>query len=127
MKGSGKFSVLIIALMASAIIIFSCGKPEEKKPDYVLSQEEMVKVLAEVYIGEQKIDRLSLHPDSARIVFGTLEKKIFENLNVPDSVFRASVDYYMDHPREMEMIYGVLIDSLQLREQRVPPPPAQVQ
>ena len=80
----------------------------------------MVEALAEVYIAEQKVNGLSLNPDSASLVFGSMEKKVFQNLNLSDSVFRASIDYYMDHPKEMEMIYAVLIDSLQLREQRVP-------
>lgn len=79
----------------------------------------MVEALAEVYIAEQKVQRLTLNVDTASLIFGSMEKKVFENLNVPDSVFRASFDYYMDHPKEMEMIYAVLIDSLQLREQRV--------
>jgi len=35
-------------------------------------------------------------------------------------VFRKSMDYYMDHPMEMELIYTSLVDSLNLREQRVP-------
>jgi hypothetical protein len=125
-KGSIKFDGWFFALVMSFASFMSCGTPEVKRPEYILSQEEMVKALAEVYIAEQKVNRLSLSGDSGTVVFGTMEKKVFENLNVPDSVFRASFDYYMDHPKEMEMIYAVLIDSLQLREQRVPAPaPAQ--
>ena len=120
MKGSIKFIVSSFLLVATFAAITSCSKPEVKRPDYILSQEEMVKALSEVYIAEQKVSRLSLNTDSAMQLFGPLEKKVFENLNIPDSVFRASFDYYMDHPKEMEMIYAVLIDSLQLREQRVP-------
>jgi Domain of unknown function (DUF4296) len=119
-KGSIKISTSIFAVIFGFMAVVSCQKPEEKKPDYVLSHEEMVKALAEVYINEQKISRLSVNSDSASLIFGSMERKIFENLNIPDSVFRASVDYYMDHPIEMEKIYAVLIDSLQLREQRVP-------
>jgi hypothetical protein len=119
-KGSIKISAAFFTIIFGLLAVISCQKPEEKKPDYVLSQDEMVRVLAEVYIHEQKVVRLSLNADSASLIFGSMEKKIFKNLNVPDSVFRASVDYYMDHPLEMEKIYAVLIDSLQLREQRVP-------
>jgi hypothetical protein len=118
-KGFIKFNILFFAIVAGAFALNSCSKEEEKKPDYILSQEQMVEALAEVYIAEQKVQRLSLGADTAALIFGTMEKKIFENLNVPDSVFRASFDYYMDHPKEMESIYAVLVDSLQLREQRV--------
>lgn len=120
MKGLITFANRFFSLILGFSIVISCGKPETKKPEYILSHAQMVEALAEVYVAEQKINKLSLSADSAFLVFGTLEKKIFQNLNVPDSVFRASVDYYMDHPKEMETIYAVLIDSLQLREQRVP-------
>jgi Domain of unknown function (DUF4296) len=119
-KGLITFGSRFFALIFGFSMLVCCGKPESKKPDYILSQEQMVEALTEVYIAEQKITRLSLQADSAFLVFGSMEKKIFNDLNVPDSVFRASVDYYMDHPKEMEMIYAVLIDSLQLQEQRVP-------
>ena len=35
-----------------------------------------------------------------------------------DSVFKKSFDYYMDRPKEMELIYTALVDSLSLMEQR---------
>jgi hypothetical protein len=71
-------------------------------------------------VTEEKIGRLSLTPDSATQVFSILEGRIFEKLGVPDSVFRESLNYYIDHPAEMEKIYSALVDSLQLREQRTP-------
>lgn len=120
MKGLIRFATRFFSFILGFSIVVACGKPAEKKPEYILSQEQMVQALAEVYIAEQKVNALSVNADSAWLVFGSMEKKIFQNLNIPDSVFRASVDYYMDHPKEMEMIYAVLIDSLQLREQRVP-------
>lgn len=80
----------------------------------------MVRVLTDIYLTEEKIARLSLSSDSAAQVFELLEGRIFEKLDVPDSVFRESLDYYTDHPAEMEKVYAALVDSLQLREQRTP-------
>jgi hypothetical protein len=118
-KGPIKFYLVLFTAVAGFSVFVSCGKKEEKRPDYILSQEQMVAALAEVYIAEQKVQRLTLNADTSSFIFGSMEKKVLENLNVSDSVFRASYDYYMDHPKEMEMIYAVLVDSLQLREQRV--------
>ncbi|HEY0655594.1 MAG TPA: DUF4296 domain-containing protein [Chryseosolibacter sp.] len=119
MKGFIKIKNVFFAAVIGFSALLSCSKPEEKRPDYILTQEQMVEALAEVYIAEQKVQRLTLNTDTAAAIFGTMEKKVFQNLNIPDSVFRASFDYYMDHPIEMEMIYAALVDSLQLREQRV--------
>ena len=78
----------------------------------------MVKVLAEIYITEQKVSELSLGLDSSALVFDMLDDKVFESIGTTDSVFRKSVNYYIDHPKDMERIYSILVDSLQLREQR---------
>ncbi|HEY0744974.1 MAG TPA: DUF4296 domain-containing protein [Chryseosolibacter sp.] len=125
MKGLITTKHWFFALTIGFFAFISCEKTAQRKPDYILSEEEMVKALAEVYIAEQKVSRLQLNADSAAVVFGSMEKKVFSNLNVPDSVFRASLDYYMDHPKQMEKIYGVLVDSLQLREQRAPRQPVE--
>ncbi len=97
----------------------SCGK-HETRPANLLNHEQMVKALAEIYIAEEKVSRLGLERDSAALVFRGMEERIFDSLGIPDSVFRASQDFYTDHPIEMEAIYAVLVDSLQLREQRAP-------
>src|SRR5687768_8914468 len=99
------------------ILSYSC-QPVERKPEGVLPHEEMVKLLSELYILEEKVVRLGLAPDSAQQVFELMRGNFFETAGVQDSVFKKSFDYYMDHPIEMEKIYTVLVDSMQLREQR---------
>lgn len=78
----------------------------------------MVKVLMEVYIAEDKINKMKLKADSADRVFLNFKGKLLEKTKTEDSVFKASFNYYMDHPKEMELIYTALVDSLNLREQR---------
>lgn len=80
----------------------------------------MVQVLQEMYLAEEKINRLGIGRDSAKQVFAVMEKMVFEDAGVGDSVFQRSFDYYMEHPKEMELIYTALVDTLQLKEQRVP-------
>jgi hypothetical protein len=79
----------------------------------------MVEVMTELYISEQKFSTLGITRDSMRQVFGMMEGRIFENLNTTDSVFRQSLAYYMNRPATLEMIYTALVDSLNLREQRL--------
>jgi hypothetical protein len=101
-----------------AVVFCSCEKTEERPAD-ILSHEEMVRVLAEVYIAEQKVTNLALGVDSAQAVFEQMKGRVFEAAGVPDSTFKKSFDFYMNRPKELEQIYSVLVDSLQLREQRV--------
>jgi hypothetical protein len=117
MKG---FSPIITLAIAAFVVtaLFSCQK--EKEPAGILSKEEMVRVMTEVYFLEERVTRMNLSPDSARNVFEIVSGRISEKTGIEDSVFRASFDYYMDRPKEMELIYSALVDSLQLKEQRTP-------
>ena len=100
------------------ILCFSCGDSDRSKND-ILTREEMVKALTEVYLAEQKVNRLGLPRDSAEREFGRFQQFVFEKIGVQDSVFKRSFNYYMDRPREMELIFTALVDSLSLMEQRI--------
>lgn len=104
----------LIALMMLALN--ACDQ-SEKDPS-ILSREQMVKMLTEVYLTEQKLSRMGLPQDSAAGEFERFKRRVFEQKNISDSVFKKSFDYYMDRPKEMELIYTALVDSLSLMEQR---------
>jgi hypothetical protein len=107
-----------VCIVIAVIMMVSCSGKKGAGSDGVLSKAEMVKVLTEVYLTEEKVNRLSLSRDSAEKVFKIWETKIFNKTGVPDSVFRKSVNYYLDHPLQLEEVYTGLVDSLNLHEQR---------
>lgn len=96
----------------------------DKKPAQLMSEAEMTRVLIEVYIDEEKISRLNLNRDSSEKIFELAKPYIFERLGVSDSVFIESYNYYAEHPVELEKIYAVVVDSLNLREQKLIATPA---
>jgi hypothetical protein len=106
----------ILFWLAVVGLFFSCSKPV--RPAGILSEAEMVRTLTDIYVIEEKVNRMSLVRDSAEKVFDSLRVRVFRNSTYPDSVFKQSLDYYTDRPKDMEMIYTALVDSLQLREQR---------
>lgn len=79
-----------------------------------------MQVMEDLYIAEEKVNHLYLSRDSAKQVFKAMSEKVFLDAAVTDSAFRKSFDYYMERPRQMEIIYTALVDTLQLREQRAP-------
>jgi hypothetical protein len=116
-KGFSHLRVItLLALLPLVVVLHvSC---EEKKAENVLSQDEMVKILSEIYVAEDKVTRLSIPPDSGQQMFQLMLKRIHERTNIPDSLFKRSMEYYSEHPEKMEKIYTALVDSLNLKEQR---------
>jgi len=100
------------------ILCCSCGDSDRSKDD-ILTREEMVKALTEIYLAEQKVNRLGVARDSAEHEFARFKQVVFKKIEVSDSVFKRSFDYYMDRPKEMEIIFTALVDSLSLMEQRI--------
>ncbi len=104
-------------ILASVALLFSCA---DKRPDGILSAAEMVQVMKGIYVGEEKVNELALPHDSAKQVAVMMNERTFAAAATTDSVFRASIDYYMARPRELERIYTALVDTLHLWEQRAP-------
>jgi hypothetical protein len=96
--------------------LFSCGG--EDRPADILTQEEMVNSLIELYVVEAKVSNIPVNRDSVLKIFDYLEARTFDKLGISDSVFKTSYSYYLDRPKEMEAIYTIVIDSLSLREQQ---------
>jgi hypothetical protein len=111
--GGNKKRLITLGLIS----LLSCGKRE--KPPGVLPEEEMAELIGEVYIVEEKVKKLNLPPDSAEDLSYLLSQRLLDSLSVPDSVFKESIAYYWDHPDEMNDVYTALVDSLNLREQKL--------
>lgn len=117
LRGLKYYTVASVLVLILAGVFSSCSK-KEKAPEGILGREEMVKTIQEVLLAEEKVNRLRLSTDSSKKVFTAIRGKVFEKAGVPDSVFNNSVNYYMDHPKELEQIYTALVDSLNLKEQK---------
>ena len=103
------------------VVIFALSCSNQRRiPEGILTHDQMVAVMSELYVTEQKITALGIKRDSLEQIAAVMQDKIFAKLGIPDSVFRKSLNYYMDHPQELELIYTSLVDSLNLREQRIP-------
>jgi len=108
---------LLIALFN--FLLMACGP--EKMPDGILTEQQMVKVLTEMYLTEERASQISIPRDSIAKIFPQLEAKIFEKEGLSDTVFMKSMEYYKANPKKLENIYAALIDSLSLQAQRMIP------
>lgn len=99
--------------LVALLILFACD--EGKKPAGILSEPEMVRVLSEIYLAEEKAGSMGISYDSAVKLFPKFEAKVFEKTGVSDSIFRMSLEYYKANPTALEHIYTALVDSLNLK------------
>lgn len=113
-----KSSIALAFVVASTLILSVNGCRSNKRPKNVLSQTQMVSVLKDFYVTEQKLQSLVQQPDSAKQDFAYISNKILSSRNIDDSTFRLSYNYYMEHPDQLDQVYTSLIDSLTLMMER---------
>jgi hypothetical protein len=104
-------------LFILALLLSAC-EAKETPPEGILSEEQMVDQLTEYYIVEDKIVQLGIPADSAAKVMNIMTEKLVAKTGIQDSLFRRSLEYYILDPVKLERIYGALVDSLNLKEQR---------
>jgi cAMP phosphodiesterase len=102
--------------VVAGLIFSACQK--EKRPEGVLSPEELSKLMVELYLAEARIGGQNMARDTAMKYFIPFEEKLKGRYGVSDSIIRITYQYYISHPEELEKIYDSVIDTLSLREQK---------
>jgi len=98
------------------LIFNACQK--DKRPEGVLSPEELSKLMVDMYLAEARISGKNMVKDSAMKYFVPFEEKLKAKHGVSDSTMRITYQYYISHSEELEKIYDSVIDTLSLREQK---------
>lgn len=92
----------------------SCGP--NLKSNNLISEDEMVNILIDIHLTEGLASSLPIFYDSSQVIYSLMEREVFIEHDVPDSVFISSMIYYLQDPSTMDRIYGRVIDSLVVKE-----------
>jgi len=102
-------------LIIGVMLLLGCREKQEIPPD-VLSKEEMTSVLMDIYILEAQMKELDVKFDSAKRLYNLLEHDIFQKHGITDSTYHKSFMYYQDRSKYLDEVYGMVVDSLSLKE-----------
>jgi hypothetical protein len=108
---------IIVGLWVCLLVFTACE--QKKTPDGILPEIEMVRLMTELYLAEEKAGSIGISYDSTVKLFPVMEDHIFAKASISDSVFRKSLEYYKANPEKLEHIYTALVDSLSLKTQTV--------
>lgn len=98
------------------IVVFVVACSSDNLEKGYLSKDEMALVMldlyeAEVYmsINQSSVPNTELYP--------ILRDEALEKHRITDSVFNANMEYYLLHPKLLNEVYDIIIDSVKLRQQ----------
>ncbi|MCK5102910.1 MAG: DUF4296 domain-containing protein [Cyclobacteriaceae bacterium] len=105
----------VFLILAICLCTF-CSKKKAENPKDLYSMEQVAVFLKDLYMLESKVKELRLTKDSTKIIFDYYEKKLYEEHNMTESLYRESFKYYMDDVKGLSKIYEIIADSLSLEE-----------
>ena len=98
----------------------ACQRPEAVPvPADLLPKDKVTALLIGLHLLEARVENTRLTPDSARALFLGQQKNLLWQASVSDSAFVRSYRYYSVHGKDLDDIYGVVLDSLGQREYRL--------
>jgi hypothetical protein len=93
-------------------VFLACNHPAEKKPEDILAIEQMVSVMADIQLAEAAISVKNLYGDSAKRYAQDCYDYIYKEHRMPKALFEKSLNYYLQHPKELDLIYTEVISEL---------------
>jgi hypothetical protein len=103
------------------LLVLNLSCASNSSPQGVLDEDLMVSVLVEIQLAEGKVSSLPISYDSSQVLYTLLERDIFSKHEVTDSVFKSSMEYYLEDAEKMDRIYARVIDSLVVLESNPKP------
>ncbi len=113
----GEVSWIKYLLFVMVLCCLQCT--DDKKPEGILDEKEMVSLMVDVYLAEGKISIARISRDSAYKLLEPYEDSTLVKRGMTDSMLIANYTYYLQKPKELERILDAVIDTLSLREQRM--------
>ncbi len=81
----------------------------------MLTKAELTEMLIQIHLLEAKLDNFKPKKDSTQQLFDHLEMQLFQADSIDQERYETTIKWYLDHPKDLFAIYGVVVDSLSLR------------
>jgi len=95
------------------VFLFSC---ELKQNENLLSKNEMVPVMVDLYVATEMVSMARLPIDSAAIYFKSVYKvEVLNKYNIESTLFDDSFKYYSSRPEDFVWIQTAVADTLRVK------------
>ena len=96
----------------------ACGSND--KPENLIPQDKMAKVLSEIHILEAQINNLHFqHEDSSVYVYQKMKVQMLKTFDLDSATFRSSFKYYTLNPDKMKEIYSEVKRILETKKKQI--------
>lgn len=95
------------------LIFLSCGGPKTEIPQDILSENSFINLLKDIHLAEAKFE---LHKTkgmkNAKNELAHNYSSIYKKYDITVDDFDKTLDYYAQHPEQLEKIYTHVLEQL---------------
>ena len=95
------------------LILLSCGNQQKETPQDILSENSFINLLKDIHLAEAKFE---LHKtkgmENAKNELAHNYNTIYETYEITVDDFDKTLDYYAQHPEQLEKIYTSVLEQL---------------
>ncbi len=105
--------IIFVYIVFSSVLFFSCESKESEVdiPPNIMSEEQLVKVLTDCYLGEGasgiNVKNVVGEKFDSAYLFNPLKDH-----QISKSLFDSSISFYTKHPKVMKIIYDKMLDRM---------------
>jgi len=102
-----------IMLLLLSILLLACTARKTKIPTGILSEKEFINILKEVHLAEAKFELYKTKGiENAKNELAHNYSAIYEKHAVTMNTFDKTINYYTQHPEQLEKIYTRVLEQL---------------
>jgi len=102
-----------IMLSLLSILLLACTAPKPKIPTGILSKKKFINILKEVHLAEAKFELYKTKGiENAKNELAHNYSAIYEKHAVTMNTFDKTINYYTQHPEQLEKIYTRVLEQL---------------
>jgi len=95
----------------------SCDKLPIEKPENLISEKEMIKMLVDIHIAEATFNHMRYDSVMKKSTSADFYYSVLDKYQTPDSIFEKSFVFYASTPRQFEKMYQDVMNKLSETEQ----------
>ena len=93
--------------------LLACSSPQESVSEEILSRNEFVGILKEIHLAEGVFELQKTNgKEDAQNILSNSYQTIFSSHNINETIFQKTLEYYANHPSELEEIYADVIKGI---------------
>jgi hypothetical protein len=108
-----KYFFLVLVVLASYCLSACNNEPStSNNKTNVIDKDTMIQIFADMHLADAAVQGLKINSDSSKHLYQLYYSQIFNRYKINNAQFKNSVQYYTQHPDEMDAMYIKVIEEL---------------